>query len=178
METMHAFVADESTRRRYWARSMIGWRPFGHALPNNAHHALARLEAEVSARSFSPGTSTDSTGPPGAGTATPTLDRLDFSGFAVPFCCCLRQRLQPDEYSSVKERSRVIRSPWPKTTSRAPTRCVVGSSGCRIARAAARRGIPIAAVNLGRRRADYPLALEEEDRCEAASCCRPSRPSL
>jgi hypothetical protein len=30
---------------RCWARSMIGWRQFGTALPNDAHHALARLEA-------------------------------------------------------------------------------------------------------------------------------------
>ena len=30
---------------RCWARSIIGWRQFGTALPNDAHHALARLEA-------------------------------------------------------------------------------------------------------------------------------------
>jgi NAD-dependent SIR2 family protein deacetylase len=30
---------------RCWARSMIGWRQFGTALPNDANHALARLEA-------------------------------------------------------------------------------------------------------------------------------------
>src|SRR6201991_2448171 len=40
-----AFMAEELTRRRYWARSMIGWRRFGQAQPNAAHHALARLEA-------------------------------------------------------------------------------------------------------------------------------------
>src|SRR3954449_12155943 len=40
-----AFIADDATRRRYWARSLIGWRRFGQALPNDAHHALARLEA-------------------------------------------------------------------------------------------------------------------------------------
>src|SRR3954462_6192305 len=39
-----AFVADEKTRQRYWARSMVGWRRFGRAKPNDAHHALARLE--------------------------------------------------------------------------------------------------------------------------------------
>lgn len=39
-----AFVSDLQTRRRYWARSLIGWRRFGHAQPNDAHHALARLE--------------------------------------------------------------------------------------------------------------------------------------
>ena len=50
---------------------------------------------------------------------------------------------------------------------------VVGSSlmvysGFRFAQMAARRGIPIAAVNLGRTRADDLLTLKVEDRCEAA----------
>jgi NAD-dependent SIR2 family protein deacetylase len=40
-----AFMADEATRQRYWARSLIGWRSFGRALPNDAHLALAQLEA-------------------------------------------------------------------------------------------------------------------------------------
>src|SRR5262252_4485784 len=43
--THQAFMGDEATRKRYWARSLIGWRRFGRAVPNNAHHALARLEA-------------------------------------------------------------------------------------------------------------------------------------
>jgi len=42
--TYQAFMGDELTRQRYWARSLIGWRRFGRALPNDAHHALARLE--------------------------------------------------------------------------------------------------------------------------------------
>jgi NAD-dependent SIR2 family protein deacetylase len=41
-----AFMAEEQTRQRYWARSMIGWRRFGQAQPNDAHRALARLEAK------------------------------------------------------------------------------------------------------------------------------------
>jgi NAD-dependent SIR2 family protein deacetylase len=50
---------------------------------------------------------------------------------------------------------------------------VVGSSlmvysGFRFAQAAARIGIPIAAVNLGRTRADDLLTLKIQDRCEAA----------
>ena len=35
----------EATRRRYWARSLIGWRRIGRAGPSDAHRALARLEA-------------------------------------------------------------------------------------------------------------------------------------
>ena len=43
--TYQAFMAEETTRRRYWARSLIGWRRFRQARPNEAHRALARLEA-------------------------------------------------------------------------------------------------------------------------------------
>ena len=50
---------------------------------------------------------------------------------------------------------------------------VVGSSlmvysGFRFVQAAAKKGIPIAAINLGRTRADDLLTLKVEDRCEAA----------
>jgi NAD-dependent SIR2 family protein deacetylase len=38
------FVDDETTRRRYWARSMRGWPMFARARPNPAHAALAALE--------------------------------------------------------------------------------------------------------------------------------------
>jgi NAD-dependent SIR2 family protein deacetylase len=42
--THQAFVGSEAARRRYWARSMIGWPLLRDALPNAAHAALARLE--------------------------------------------------------------------------------------------------------------------------------------
>jgi NAD-dependent SIR2 family protein deacetylase len=38
-------MADELTRRRNWARSKIGWRHFGQAVPDDVHRILARLEA-------------------------------------------------------------------------------------------------------------------------------------
>ncbi|MDX1379979.1 MAG: NAD-dependent protein deacetylase [Xanthomonadales bacterium] len=38
------FIDDEASRRRYWARSMHGWRHVADARPNAAHHALAALE--------------------------------------------------------------------------------------------------------------------------------------
>lgn len=44
--TYQAFTGDASTRARYWARSLVGWRRFGRARPNATHLALARLEAE------------------------------------------------------------------------------------------------------------------------------------
>jgi NAD-dependent SIR2 family protein deacetylase len=40
-----AFLAERAVRQRYWARSLVGWQYFGHARPNTAHRALARLEA-------------------------------------------------------------------------------------------------------------------------------------
>lgn len=40
-----AFVGTLEARRRYWARSAIGWPQFRAVLPNAAHHALATLEA-------------------------------------------------------------------------------------------------------------------------------------
>src|SRR6202453_1450611 len=43
--TFQAFTAEEAVRRRYWARSLLGWRRFSRAVPNAAHRALARLEA-------------------------------------------------------------------------------------------------------------------------------------
>jgi NAD-dependent SIR2 family protein deacetylase len=39
------FIASDSARRRYWARSLIGWPGFAAARPNRAHHGIARLEA-------------------------------------------------------------------------------------------------------------------------------------
>ena len=39
------FLKSESKRRRYWARSFMGWQYFSRARPNAAHIALAELEA-------------------------------------------------------------------------------------------------------------------------------------
>ena len=41
----HEFSGSEQARRRYWVRSYVGWRRFGGAEPNDAHHALAGLES-------------------------------------------------------------------------------------------------------------------------------------
>lgn len=39
------FRRNEYTRRRYWARSMVGWSTLSDAHPNEGHRALADLEA-------------------------------------------------------------------------------------------------------------------------------------
>ncbi len=38
------FVRDPAARRRYWARSLVGWPRIDGARPNPAHQAMARLE--------------------------------------------------------------------------------------------------------------------------------------
>lgn len=38
------FISSPSTRRRYWARSLVGWARVAAAKPTAAHEALARLQ--------------------------------------------------------------------------------------------------------------------------------------
>jgi NAD-dependent SIR2 family protein deacetylase len=214
-----AFVTEESTRRRYWARSMIGWQRFGQALPNDAHHALARLEAKGQCKVLltqnvdrlhqAAGSravidlhgrldlvrcmACSVTTPRSdfqdqlvrlnvawtelGATALPDgdadLDDLDFSGFAVPPCASCGGILKPDVVFFGESVPRDHVALAQEHLEGADAMLVVGSSlmvysGFRFAQAAARRGIPIAAVNLGRTRADDLLALKVEDRCEAA----------
>jgi len=40
-----AFLRNDDVRRRYWARSLLGFRSFGTARPNAGHRALAALAA-------------------------------------------------------------------------------------------------------------------------------------
>ena len=42
--TYQAFTRDPVARRRYWARSHLGWRTIGDARPNAGHRAVARLQ--------------------------------------------------------------------------------------------------------------------------------------
>jgi NAD-dependent SIR2 family protein deacetylase len=41
--TYQEFTADEASRRRYWARSHLGWRAVAQARPNAGHRAVTRL---------------------------------------------------------------------------------------------------------------------------------------
>jgi len=42
--TYQAFTRDPVARRRYWARSHLGWRTISDARPNAGHRAVARLQ--------------------------------------------------------------------------------------------------------------------------------------
>lgn len=42
--THQHFIRDEHARKRYWSRSMVGWKLMANARPNAGHTALAKLE--------------------------------------------------------------------------------------------------------------------------------------
>jgi NAD-dependent SIR2 family protein deacetylase len=101
------------------------------------------------------------------------LDHMDFSGFTVPHCASCGGVMKPDVVFFGESVPRVQVSMAMEALEQAEAMLVMGSSpmvysGFRFAQAAARRGIPIAAVNLGRTRADDLLTLKVQDRCEAA----------
>jgi len=41
--TYQTFTGSPAARRRYWARSHLGWRHISQAVPNRGHHAVAEL---------------------------------------------------------------------------------------------------------------------------------------
>ncbi|HJQ05924.1 MAG TPA: Sir2 family NAD-dependent protein deacetylase [Nocardioides sp.] len=45
--TYQEFVSGPQARRRYWARSHLGWSRMRRAEPNAGHHAVARLGADL-----------------------------------------------------------------------------------------------------------------------------------
>ena len=217
--TYQAFMAEEATRQRYWARSLIGWQRFGRARPNEAHTALARLEAmgksEVvltqnvdrlhqaagnegvidlhgrldlvrcmgcghkTARDelqdrltrLNPGwLNLDAADAPDGDA---DLEACDFSAFAVPACRACDGVLKPDVVFFGENVPRSFVDAAAGHLSQADGMLIVGSSlmvysGFRFVQMAARAGIPIAAVNLGRTRADEMLALKVEQSCETA----------
>ena len=50
--TYQAFIASPSARRRYWARSYLGWRQIAGAQPNAGHRAVTRLQQRGLLRSI------------------------------------------------------------------------------------------------------------------------------
>jgi NAD-dependent SIR2 family protein deacetylase len=217
--TFQAFMGDAHTRRRYWARSLAGWSRFGHASPNEAHHALARLEQQGRTRmlvtqnvdglhqlagsaevidlhgrlhqvrcmtcerrapraqlqerllDLNPGWRRLDAGAAPDGDAD--LDGMDFSTFQVPSCEHCAGVLKPDVvfFGESVPAARVQAAML--ALREADAMLVVGSSlmvysGYRFAQMAAKAGKPIAAVNIGRTRADALLALKVDQSCAQA----------
>ena len=214
--TFQAFTGSDTTRRRYWARSLVGWRYFGMAEPNATHRALARLEEhgkvsrlvtqnvdrlhqkagsqnvvdlhgrldivrclacrhsmdrdgfQTELEALNPDwVSLDALRAPDGDA---DLEGLDFDAFAIPPCPCCGGVLKPDVVFFGEN----IPRPWVDDAQAgldaADAVLVVGSSlmvysGYRIVLQAARRGLPIAALNLGRTRADELLSLKVQAPC-------------
>jgi NAD-dependent SIR2 family protein deacetylase len=213
------FVGNEYARKRYWARSLAGFRRMRLARPNDAHHALATLERRgrivqlvtqnVDGLHHAAGSENvidlhgriDTVRCLGCGQRTsrdelqrelerrnPSFAALDaveapdgdadlegvaFETFDVPSCHACGGLLKPDVvfFGENVPAERVQRAMAPIASSDAML--VVGSSlmiysGYRFVTAAADAGKPIAAINLGRTRADDLLALKVEDCCSDA----------
>jgi NAD-dependent SIR2 family protein deacetylase len=217
--TYQAFMGGEAARQRYWARSLVGWRRFGRARPNDAHLALARIEAigksellltqnvdrlhqaAGSTRVIDLHGRLDLVRCMGCEQRIPRnelqcelgrlnadwrdrdaadapdgdadLENADFSSFVLPACRRCGGTLKPDVvfFGENVPRGRVDAAA--SHLRRADAMLVVGSSlmvysGFRFVQMAIRAGKPIAAVNLGRTRADELLSLKVGQPCEAA----------
>ncbi|HEY8586722.1 MAG TPA: NAD-dependent protein deacetylase [Rhodanobacter sp.] len=214
-----AFMHEPATRQRYWARSMVGWRRFGSALPNLAHHALAELERRGhvellvtqnvdrlhqqagSKRVLDLHGRLDQVRCMGcdwrldrvafqrmlvernpdwaqldavdAPDGDAELEGLDFTRFDAPTCPHCGGIVKPDVVffgeAVPRERVEVATQAWQASDGV----LVVGSSlmvysGYRFVDAAARAGKPVAAVTLGRTRADALLTLKVDAPCQQA----------
>lgn len=208
--TYQDFVRDDATRRRYWARSLIGWRTMSRARPGHAHRALAALEdagrvellvtqnvdglhqaagsrrvLDLHGRIDTVGCLQCSTRMSRAGMQARLIDGnpawaardartapdgdadlvTDFSAFEVPACPACGGMLKPDVvfFGESVPRGRVATALAALEV--VDAMLVAGSSlmlysGYRFAQAAAAAGKPIAAVNLGRTRADALFVLK------------------
>jgi NAD-dependent SIR2 family protein deacetylase len=215
-----AFVGNEFARKRYWARSLAGFRRMRAARPNEAHEALASLErrgqiaqlvtqnvdglhqaagsenvidlhgridtvrclscqrrssreqlqlelerrnpyfASLDAIEFAPDGDAD-------------LEDVAFERFDVPGCDTCGGLLKPDVvfFGENVPAERVQRAMV--AIEHSDAMLVVGSSlmvysGYRFVSAAVESGKPVAAINLGRTRADDLLTLKVSDRCASA----------
>ena len=203
--TYQAFVGDGITRRRYWARSLVGWPRIAQAQPNAAHRALAALEAQgrcsqlltqnvdglhqaAGSRAvidlhgrldavvcLGCGASSSradvqrrlaEANPAWAGLAAGAapdgdadLEDRDFATLQVPACDACGGMLKPDVVFFGENVPRARVDAAMAGLAQADGMLVVGSSlmvysGLRFVHAAVRAQIPVAAVNLGRTRAD------------------------
>ena len=217
--TFAAFMQEPHTRHRYWARSLVGWRRFGRAQPNDAHRALARLEARgqcellltqnVDRLHQAAGSREvidlhgrlDLVRCMGCGAKIPRqqfqheMERLnqawlaldaadapdgdadleaeDFSSFVVPSCTACGGILKPDVVFFGENVPRDVVVAAHDRLEQSDAMLIIGSSlmvysGFRFVERAASLWKPLAAVNLGRTRADALLALKVERPCESA----------
>jgi NAD-dependent SIR2 family protein deacetylase len=213
------FVGSDYARRRYWARSLIGWPVVAGAEPNAAHHAVRALAARsrvhrlvtqnvdgLHTRAGNPDvielhgnigrvrcmacgeTHTraavqrmlEAANPDFVGYTAPAvpdgdaqIEDLDFNAFDVPGCTRCGGVLKPDVVFFGENVPRELVQDAARSLEGADAVLVLGSSlmvysGYRFCEWAAKAGKPIAAVNIGKTRADALLALKVETPCSEA----------
>ncbi len=210
------FVESPAVRRRYWARGMIGWPTIACARPNQAHAALAHLQAAATVcrlvtqnvdglhqragsdhvielhgsiaqviclecdirvtrsdiqqwlEAANPAYARRCAASAPDGDAD--IDPVDWDGFKAPDCPRCRGILKPDVvfFGDTVPRERVAEAL--EALEQADALLVVGSSlmlysGYRFCESARRMQKPIAAINLGRTRADHLFQVKIERPC-------------
>jgi NAD-dependent SIR2 family protein deacetylase len=213
------FLNSPAARRRYWARSAVGWKVLSSAAPNDAHRALAQLEAigrveqlvtqnvdglhqragntnaielhgnigyvvclscrrrhtraAIQQRLEADNPALRSLSASAAPDGDAHLEAIDFDTIRVPVCDHCQGLLKPDVvfFGEGVPRERVDAAAT--ALARADAVLVVGSSlmvysGYRFCAWAAQAGKPIAAINLGRTRADPLLAVKVAKPCADA----------
>jgi NAD-dependent SIR2 family protein deacetylase len=213
------FVGSEHVRRRYWARSVLGWSRFAQARPNAAHAALAQLETagrvhqlvtqnvdglhqragsrrvidlhgrldtvaclacrqsllradwQQALLELNPELLALAARAAPDGDAEP--DGYDYERFRIPACPHCGGVLKPAVvfFGESVPKPRIERCY--RRLAEADALLVVGSSlmvysGYRFCRAACEQSKPVAAINLGRTRADAELSLKITEPCGRA----------
>jgi NAD-dependent SIR2 family protein deacetylase len=210
------FLGSDYARRRYWARSLIGWPVVAGAQPNAAHHAVRALAARsrvhrlvtqnvdgLHTRAGNPDVielhgnigrvrcmecgeqhtrasvqrMLEAMNPDFIGHAAPDLpdgdaniEHLDFASFDIPGCTRCGGVLKPDVVFFGESVPRELVQDAARSLESADAMLVLGSSlmvysGFRFCEWAAKGGKPIAAINMGKTRADALLALKVEAPC-------------
>lgn len=213
------FLDSDYARRRYWARSLIGWPVVASARPNAAHHAVRALAARsrvhrlvtqnvdgLHTRAGNPDVIElhgnigrvrcmdcgarheradvqrllEAANPDFVGYTAPAvpdgdalIEDLDFGAFDVPGCTRCGGLLKPDVVFFGEGVPREIVQDAASALDGADAMLVIGSSlmvysGYRFCEWAAKSGKPIAAINIGKTRADALLALKVEAPCSEA----------
>lgn len=210
------FVSSAATRRRYWARSLVGWRRFVNAHPNAAHYALSELEqaghighlvtqnvddlhrraghrqvvdlhgrlasvlcldcgsrfarAALQMQLVLRNPHYRHVSAPDAPDGDAHLAEGDFSDFVVPACAACGGLLKPDVVFFGENVPAERVSEAYSALARADAVLVIGSSlmvfsGYRFVRRAVEQGKRVAAINVGRTRADDDLHLKVSAPC-------------
>jgi NAD-dependent SIR2 family protein deacetylase len=210
------FLGSDYARRRYWARSLIGWPVVAGAQPNAAHHAVRALAARsrvhrlvtqnvdgLHTRAGNPDVielhgnigrvrcmdcgeqhtrasvqrMLEAMNPDFIGHVAPDLpdgdaniEHLDFASFDIPGCTRCGGVLKPDVVFFGESVPRELVQDAARSLESADAMLVLGSSlmvysGFRFCEWAAKGGKPIAAINMGKTRADALLALKVEAPC-------------